>query len=160
MNPPSATVLPRRSRSWAERARPLTAQVGGMRCHGAGSASKARPARRKNLEPDTLDFFPLQPVEIPQNRQRNLWKSLGRSSLDLEKLAKKPAILPPLPPLPLPARRRRPPLQFTVCARENQIDTFEGDSRGPIAPRTPRRSAPSPRPGPPPRQARASATRS
>src|SRR5579863_7834264 len=63
MNPPSATVLPRRSRSWAERARPLAAQVGGMRRHGAGNASTTRPARRKNLEADTLDFFPCNPLK-------------------------------------------------------------------------------------------------
>jgi hypothetical protein len=31
----------------------------------------------------------LQAFEIPQNRQRNLWKSLEKNSLVLEKLAKK-----------------------------------------------------------------------
>jgi hypothetical protein len=30
----------------------------------------------------------LQAFEIPQNRQRNLWKSLEKNSLVLEKLAK------------------------------------------------------------------------
>jgi hypothetical protein len=31
----------------------------------------------------------LQPLEIPQNRQRNLWKSLEENALDLEMLGEK-----------------------------------------------------------------------
>jgi hypothetical protein len=31
-------------------------------------------------------FLGLQPLEIPQNRQSFLWKSLERNTLDLEKL--------------------------------------------------------------------------
>jgi hypothetical protein len=31
----------------------------------------------------------LQPLEIPQNRQRNLWKSLEQNSPDLERLGEK-----------------------------------------------------------------------
>ena len=49
-----------------------------------------RPARAaKSLEADTFDFFLLQALEIPQNRQRNFWKSLERNSSDLERLGKK-----------------------------------------------------------------------
>src|SRR5271154_1180567 len=43
----------------------------------------------KNLEMGLLDLEDLQPIEIPQNRQRNLWKSLEPNSLDLERLGKK-----------------------------------------------------------------------
>jgi hypothetical protein len=32
---------------------------------------------------------PLQPLEIPQNRQRNLWKNLERKGLDLEMFGEK-----------------------------------------------------------------------
>jgi hypothetical protein len=48
-----------------------------------------RPGAAKSLEADTFDFFLLQAIEIAQNRQRNLWKSLERNSLDLERLGKK-----------------------------------------------------------------------
>jgi hypothetical protein len=40
----------------------------------------------------------LQPLEIPQNRQSFLWKSLEENKRDLERLAKKlwrAAIIPP-----------------------------------------------------------------
>jgi hypothetical protein len=47
------------------------------------------PGWRKNLEMDTLGLEPLQPLEIPQNRQRNVWKSLDENTLDLERLGKK-----------------------------------------------------------------------
>jgi hypothetical protein len=40
------------------------------------------------LERDNFGFFLLQPLEIPQNGQKNLWKSLDRNSLDLEILGK------------------------------------------------------------------------
>jgi hypothetical protein len=43
----------------------------------------------KNLEVDLFVLEPLQPIEIPQNGQRILWKSLDKNSLVLEKLAKK-----------------------------------------------------------------------
>jgi hypothetical protein len=33
-------------------------------------------------------FLGLQPIEIPQNRQSFLWKSLEQNTLDLEKLGK------------------------------------------------------------------------
>src|SRR5271163_4032253 len=43
----------------------------------------------KNLEPKLLDLEALQPLEIPQNRQRIVWKSLERNSSDLEMFGKK-----------------------------------------------------------------------
>jgi hypothetical protein len=52
------------------------------------SASGAASAA-KNLEKDLLGLEALQPIEIPQNRQRNLWKGLEQNSLDLERLGKK-----------------------------------------------------------------------
>src|ERR1700722_14781513 len=54
--------------------------------------SCARPAGGvpiKNLEKGLLGLEALQPIEIPQNRQRNLWKGLAQNSLDLERLGKK-----------------------------------------------------------------------
>src|SRR5271163_121541 len=43
----------------------------------------------KSLETDSLGLEALQALEIPQNRQRNLWKSLEKNSLDLERLGQK-----------------------------------------------------------------------
>jgi hypothetical protein len=43
----------------------------------------------KCLEGTLEGLESLQAFEIPQNRQRNLWKSLEKNSLVLEKLAKK-----------------------------------------------------------------------
>jgi hypothetical protein len=45
--------------------------------------------RRKNLEKPKSTPRPLQPLEIPQNRQRNLWKNLEKKGLDLEMLGEK-----------------------------------------------------------------------
>src|SRR5271170_7489874 len=61
----------------------------------------------KNLEAHTLGFFPLEPIEIPQNRQRNLWNSLDKNILDLEKLAERlGGRLYSACPLPSPLRQR------------------------------------------------------
>jgi hypothetical protein len=38
------------------------------------------------LEVSTLGFGGLQPLEIPQNRQSFVWKSLEQNTPDLEKL--------------------------------------------------------------------------
>src|SRR5271168_3770613 len=43
----------------------------------------------KSVEGTLEGLETLQAFEIPQNRQRNLWKSLEKNSLVLEKLAKK-----------------------------------------------------------------------
>jgi hypothetical protein len=45
--------------------------------------------KAKYLDVDTLGLEGLQPIEIPQNGQSFLWKSLEKNSLVLEKLAKK-----------------------------------------------------------------------
>src|SRR5271168_1126797 len=50
---------------------------------------KSGLAGAKNLEPELLGLEALQPLEIPQNRQRIVWKSLERNSSDLERLGKK-----------------------------------------------------------------------
>src|SRR5271167_1043864 len=47
------------------------------------------PRRAKYLEEDTLGLEALQPIEIPQNGQSFLWKSLEKNSRDLEKLGEK-----------------------------------------------------------------------
>jgi hypothetical protein len=41
------------------------------------------------LESHDVGLEALQPVQIPQNGQRNFWKSLDKNSLDLERLGKK-----------------------------------------------------------------------
>src|ERR1700722_7451288 len=67
---------------------------------GAQALIVARPLRsrgeapktdlsRKSLEKRKMGLGVLQVIEIPQNRQRNLWKSLEKKGLDLEKLGKK-----------------------------------------------------------------------
>jgi hypothetical protein len=53
----------------------------GLRATGSSS-----PSRSKNLAMDTLNLEGLQPIEITQNRQRNVWKSLEQNSRDLERL--------------------------------------------------------------------------
>jgi hypothetical protein len=45
--------------------------------------------RRKNLEKLKSTPRYLQPLEIPQNRQRNVWKNLEKKGLDLEMLGEK-----------------------------------------------------------------------
>ena len=60
-----------------------------MRRDGFWNEAERRPARRINLDADHLGFEPLQPLEIPQNRQRFIWKSLEQNSRYLEKLAEK-----------------------------------------------------------------------
>jgi hypothetical protein len=45
--------------------------------------------KAKYLEEDSLGLEALQPIEIPQNGQSFLWKSLERNSRDLEKLGDK-----------------------------------------------------------------------
>ena len=59
-----------------------------MRC-GVWNTAERRRETTKNLERHHLGFLGLQHLEIPQNDQRNVWKSLDRNTLDLEKLAKK-----------------------------------------------------------------------
>src|SRR5271169_6181352 len=61
------------------------------KCGATGVWNKAerRPPRRKNLETDTLGLEALQLIEIPQNHQSFLWKSLEGNTLFLERLGKK-----------------------------------------------------------------------
>src|ERR1700678_4195940 len=62
---------------------------GGMLRCGVWNTAERRRETTKNLERHHLGFLGLQHLEIPQNGQRNVWKSLDKNSLDLEKLAKK-----------------------------------------------------------------------
>jgi hypothetical protein len=66
-----------------------------MRRGGGGNAAETEAGAEKYLEGHPLGFWGLQPLEIPQNGQRNLWKSLDRNTLVLEKLGK-PQGGPPL----------------------------------------------------------------
>src|SRR5271154_6229799 len=58
-----------------------------MRREGVWNEAERRPAGRRKLEMDLSDLEPLQPLEIPQNRQSFLWKCLEKNSRVLEKLA-------------------------------------------------------------------------
>ena len=60
-----------------------------MRRDGVWNEAERRPPRTKNLETDLLGLEALQLIEIPQNHQSFLWKSLERNTLFLEKLGKK-----------------------------------------------------------------------
>jgi hypothetical protein len=60
-----------------------------MRRDGVWNEAERRLARRINLEADPFGFEPLQPLEISQNRQRYIWKSLEQNGSVLEKLAEK-----------------------------------------------------------------------
>jgi hypothetical protein len=51
--------------------------------------------KAKYLDVDTLGLDGLQPIEIPQNGQSFLWKSLEKNTRDLEKLAEKLGALRP-----------------------------------------------------------------
>jgi hypothetical protein len=60
---------------------------------GFGDARRAHRAqgeeKAKNLERGFVGFYLSQAFEIPQNRQRNLWKSLEKTARDLEMFGKK-----------------------------------------------------------------------
>jgi hypothetical protein len=60
-----------------------------MRRDGVWNEAERRPARRISLDAGHFGFEPLQPLEIPQNRQRFIWKSLEKNGSVLEKLAEK-----------------------------------------------------------------------
>ena len=50
--------------------------------------SLRRPRRRRNLQKAKISFCPLQALDIPRFRQKNVWKSLEIRTGNLEKLAK------------------------------------------------------------------------
>jgi len=60
-----------------------------MRRDGVWNKAERGPPRRKNLETDHLGLEALQLIEIPQNHQSFLWKSLEGNTLFLERLGKK-----------------------------------------------------------------------
>src|SRR5271168_3057678 len=82
MNPPTAPSI---SANECPPSDPCAA-ADGMRRGGGGNTAERRRDPQKNLEQHPLGFLGLQPLEIPQNGQRNLRKSLDRNTLVLEKL--------------------------------------------------------------------------
>jgi hypothetical protein len=61
---------------------------GGTRRGGVWNTAEGRREPQKVWRNIKGGFLGLQPLEIPQNRQSFLWKSLERNTLDLEKLGK------------------------------------------------------------------------
>src|SRR5271169_63002 len=59
-----------------------------LRRGGGGDGAEGRRGRRKSWRNLIEGFGGLQAVEIPQNRQSFLWKSLEQNSLNLEKLVR------------------------------------------------------------------------
>ena len=56
---------------------------------GGWNGADARRGAAINLEKHLFTIWGLQPLEIPQNRQSFLWKSLEKTSRDLESLEKR-----------------------------------------------------------------------
>jgi hypothetical protein len=59
-----------------------------MRRGGVWNTAEGRREPQKVWRKIKGGFEGLQPLEIPQNRQSFLWKSLDKNMLDLEKLGK------------------------------------------------------------------------
>jgi hypothetical protein len=90
---------------------PSTIPIGLAACGGFFEPEE----KAKYLEEDSLGLEALQPIEIPQNGQSFLWKSLEKNSRDLEKLGEKlgGGGAPPEPHFvaprrPMPRSRSRP----------------------------------------------------
>src|ERR1700722_15557325 len=84
---------------------PLRREPDGMRRGGVRNTVEGRRERQKIWSKSTLGFGGLQPVEIPQNGQSFVWKSLEKNTLRFGKawrIARRPAIISPPPP---PLRR-------------------------------------------------------
>jgi hypothetical protein len=64
---------------------PSTIPIGLAACDGFFEPKE----KAKYLDEDSLGLEALQPIEIPQNGQSFLWKSLEQNSRDLEKLGEK-----------------------------------------------------------------------
>ena len=75
--------------------RPRTARGGRIRLGGGRNEAGRRRGRQKPWKTLNSGLEALQPLEIPQNRQSFLWKSLEKTDGDLEKLGEK-AWTPPL----------------------------------------------------------------
>ena len=52
----------------------------GMRCGGVWNVGERGPAGAKNLEAELYGLRSLQPLEITQNYQSFLWRSLAKTS--------------------------------------------------------------------------------
>src|SRR5271156_46661 len=73
----------------------------------AGRGPEVGGGRQEIWRVHTYGLGGLQPLEIPQNGQRFVWKSLDQNSLDLEKLAEMLGRPPSFRRLCRPPRRRR-----------------------------------------------------
>ena len=80
------TSLHRKRPRTAVRLRTHAARGGGMRRGGVWNTAEERRKSTKIWRNITWGFGGLQLLEIPQNRQSFVWKSLGENTLDLEKL--------------------------------------------------------------------------
>ena len=90
---------------------PSTIPIGLAACDGFFEPKE----KAKYLEEDYLGVEALQPIEIPQNGQSFLWKSLEKNDRDLEKLGEKawrrwraPKPHFAAPRRPMPRSRSRP----------------------------------------------------
>ena len=97
---------------------------------------------RPSLAAISFSFGGLQPVEIPQNRQSFHWKSLQKTSGDLEKLAEKAGRRASIPPslLPPATPRRRSRGQAALRGREGKFSypqSLEKSRNGKILPGPP-----------------------
>ena len=93
---------------------PSTIPIGLAACGGFFEPKE----KAKYLDEDTLGLEALQPIEIPQNGQSFLWKSLEKNSRDLEKLGEKAWRGASIPP-PLPSRVARCPAP--ICEDEQTL---------------------------------------
>jgi hypothetical protein len=115
---------------------------GGMRRSCGWNRAGARGERQKFGETSFMEFGGLQPVETPQNRQSFLWKSLQKTSGDLEKLAEKAGRRASIPPslLPPATPRRRSRGQAALRGREGKFSypqSLEKSRNGKILPGPP-----------------------
>src|ERR1700739_788481 len=106
MNAPPA-LLHRKPTRGAVRPRTPAAQGGGMCPVAAGRGPEVGGGRQKIWRVHTCGLGGLQPLDIPQNGQSFLWKSLDKNSLDLERLAEILGRLPSFRRFARPPRRRR-----------------------------------------------------
>src|SRR5271168_3581848 len=86
MNAPPA-LLHREPTRGAVRARTPAGRGGGMWSGRVQNEADRGGGRQKIWRVHTDGLGGLQPLEIPQNGQRFVWKSLDKNSQDLEKLA-------------------------------------------------------------------------
>src|SRR5271163_2881304 len=82
----SATPMETKGPQMPVALRPKPPGAGGIRRSGVWNTAQGRRESQKVWRNIKGGFEGLQPLEIPQNRQSFLWKSLDENMLDLEKL--------------------------------------------------------------------------